>query len=159
MAESRNIFKEGDFALALDQAAARYHKLALVVGQAGTGKSALLRSISQNLNIPLLNLGLELSQKLLPLTIRGRKLNASDIVTDLLDAHAAPRLAVDNTEIIFDPSLMLNPLGLLQTISRNRLLVWAWTGVIEEGHLTYAFHGHPEYHRIPIQDMTLIAMD
>lgn len=90
MPGNRNIFREGDFAHALDQAAARYHKLALVVGQPGSGKSAFLKSVSNNLNIPLMNLGLELSQKLLPLTVRERKLNASDIIADLLDARSSP---------------------------------------------------------------------
>lgn len=154
-----NIFRPPNAAAAIDQAAARYQKIALVVGRPGSGKSAFLRAISQEMSMPLVNLGLHLSTKLLPLTIRERKLKASDIIADILDTHESARLAVDNTEIVFDPSLMLNPLGLLQTVSRTRLLVWAWNGAVEEGHVTYAYPSHPEYHRIPTQDMTLIAME
>jgi len=108
---------------AISQAGARYHKVVLVVGGPGSGKTALLRSLTDQLHIPLLNLGLELSKKLLSLTVRERKLKASDIIADLLEGQEAPRLAVDNTEIIFDPSLMLNPQGLLQSLSRTRLLI------------------------------------
>jgi hypothetical protein len=65
---------------------------------------------------------------------------------------------VDNTEIIFDPSLMLNPLGLLQSISRTRLLIWSWNGEVEDGHITYAYPGHPEHQRIPSAEMTLVTL-
>jgi hypothetical protein len=152
----RNLFKASDYQAALEQAASRYHKLALVVGRPGSGKTALTKSICAQLQVPLLNLGLELSRKLLSLTIRERKLRASDIVADLLDSQEEARLAVDNTEIIFDPSLMLNPLGLLQSVSRTHLLIWSWNGAVEDGHITYAYPGHPEYHRISAADMTLI---
>lgn len=156
MTACQNLFKAADYQAALNQAAARYHKLALVVGRPGSGKTALLKAVSRQLQVPLLNMGLELSRKLLSLTIRERKLKASDIVADLLDSQEEARLAVDNTEIIFDPSLMLNPLGLLQSVSRTRLLIWSWNGAVEDGHITYAYPGHPEYHRIPATDMTLI---
>ena len=154
-----NTFRSSDTAAALAQAAARYQKIALLVGRPGSGKSALLRAIAQQSSMPVVNLGLELSTKLLPLTIQERKLNASALISDILDAQESPGLAVDNTEIIFDPTLMINPLGLLQTISRTRLLVWTWNGTIENGHVTYAYPGHPEYHRISAQDLTLIVLE
>lgn len=156
MTARQNIFKAKDYVAALGQATVRYHKLAMVVGRPGSGKTALLKAISEQQEIPLLNLGLELSRKLLSLTIRERKLKASDIIADLLDTHKGPRLAVDNTEVIFDPSLMLNPLGLLQNISRTRLLIWSWSGSIDGGQITYAYSGHPEYHRVSATEMTLI---
>jgi hypothetical protein len=140
------------------QAGTSYHKLVLVVGGPGSGKTALLRSLSEQLHIPLLNLGLELSKKLLSLTVHERKLKASEIIADLLDMEETPPLAVDNTEIIFDPSLMLNPLGLLQSISRTRLLIWSWNGEVEDGHITYAYPGHPEHQRIPSAEMTLVTL-
>lgn len=158
MVAHQNIFKPTEITSAITQAGARYHKVVLVVGGPGSGKTALLRSLSDQLHIPLLNLGLELSKKLLSLTLRERKLKASDIIADLLDAQESQRLAVDNTEIIFDPSLMLNPQGLLQSISRTRLLIWSWNGGVEEGHITYAYPGHPEYQRIPSAEMTLVAL-
>jgi hypothetical protein len=140
------------------QAGTSYHKLVLVVGGPGSGKTALLRSLSEQLHIPLLNLGLELSKKLLSLTVHERKLKASEIIADLLDMEETPPLAVDNTEIIFDPSLMLNPLGLLQSISRTRFLIWSWNGEVEDGHITYAYPGHPEHQRIPSAELTLVTL-
>lgn len=152
------IFKDVDYCAALELAATRYHKIVVVVGRAGSGKSALLRTISKQQQMPLVNLGYELSKALLGLTIRERKLKAADIVADLLDAQNALRLAVDNTEIVFDPSLMLHPLGLLQSVSRKRLLVWSWTGEIDAKQIKYAWPGHPEYQAIPAEDMVLISL-
>jgi len=153
-----NIFKNTEYAAAIDQASTRYHKLVLLIGRPASGKTTLLHTICQELQIPLLNLGLELSKKLLSLTVRERKLKASDNIADLFDAQDAPRLAVDNTEIIFEPSLMLNPLGLLQSLSRTRLLVWSWNGETHAGQITYAYLGHPEYKQISAADMTLIIL-
>ena len=153
-----NTFMAEEFDAALDQAASHYYKLLMIVGPAGSGKTAFLRSVSEKQHIPLLNLGLELSKKLLSLTVIERRLKASDVIADLLDAVGAPRLAIDNTEVIFDPSLMLNPLGLLQSLSRTRLLIWAWNGEVEDGHVTYSYRGHPEHQRIPTSEMTLITL-
>lgn len=158
MGAYQNVFRDTDYILAIEQAAARYYKIALVVGRSGSGKTNLLKKICGQMQIPLINLGIELSQKLLPLTSRERKLKTCEIVSDLIDAQGAPRLAIDNTEIIFDPSLMINPLGLLQSLSRTRLLIWSWNGEVENGHVTYAYPGHPEHQRIPTSEITLITL-
>jgi len=155
---NQNIFKDIDYSAAINHAAARYYKIALVVGKSGSGKTNLLKKICGQMQIPLINLGIELSQKLLPLTTRERKLKTCEIVSELIDAQDAPRLAIDNTEIIFDPSLMINPLGLLQSLSRTRLLIWSWNGEVENGHVTYAYPGHPERQRIPTSEITLITL-
>jgi hypothetical protein len=159
LSNSQTYFKPDDCAAAMAQAEARYAKLLLVVGRSGAGKTAMLRAVAKQSEMPLLNLGVELSRRLLPLTIRERKLRAADLIADLFDETEEPRLAVDNTEIIFDPSLALNPDGLLQNLSRTRLLVWSWNGKIEDGHVIYAEPGHPEYHRVSADNMTLITIE
>jgi hypothetical protein len=130
----------------------------LIVGKQGVGKTALLNKIAEQKQCTLLNLGLELSKKLLNFTVNDRKLKAFDIISELFDVQRNSCLAVDNTEIIFDPVLMINPLGLLQSLSRTRLLIWSWNGEIEDGHLSYAYPGHPEYQRIPTSEITLITL-
>ena len=51
MTKQPNIFTATEFPAALDQATARYQKIALLVGRPGSGKSALLRTISQQMGI------------------------------------------------------------------------------------------------------------
>jgi type II secretory pathway predicted ATPase ExeA len=152
-----NVFNSAEYISAIEQASVRYYKIVLVVGSSGSGKTHLLKKICDQMQIPLVNLGVGLSQKLLPLTIREHKLKASEIISEIIDTHDAPQLAVDNTEIIFDTSLMLNPLGLLQSLSRVRLLIWSWNGEVGNGYVTYAYQGHPEYQRISTSELTLIT--
>ncbi len=155
---NQNVFNGIEFRAAINQAAAHYYKIVLVVGKSGSGKTSLLKKIGWEMQIPLLNLGIELSQRLLPLTTHERKLKVCEIISDLIDIQGAPHLAVDNTEIIFDPSLMINPLGLLQSLSRTRLLIWSWNGKVENGHVTYAYPGHPEHQRVKTSEITLITL-
>jgi len=152
-----NIFESADFAQAITQAEARYCKMAVIVGPQGAGKTALLGSIAKQFQFPIINLGLELSRLLLPLTVSERKLKAADIIADLFDEKKDKRLGVDNTEIVFDEALMLNPAGLFQNISRTKLLVWTWNGAMEGDYITYATSGHPEYRRVQANDLTLIT--
>ena len=109
--------------------------------------------------IPLFNLGLELSMRLLPLTFRERKLRAAELIADMFDELNASRIAVDNTEIIFDADLELNPVGLLQSLSRIRVLVWSWNGKVEDGHVTYGEPGHREFRRMKTDRITLITLE
>lgn len=158
MIESQNNFDMVEIESAISKAGSAYHKLLLLVGKSGAGKTPLLRHISQKMEIPLINLGLLLSRQLLSLTVQQRKLKVSDIIEDILDEQDAVRIGVDNTEIIFEPSLKVNPIGLLKNISRNRLIIWAWNGGIEGDHLTYAYRGHPEYQRVLVKEFAVIAV-
>ena len=138
-----------EFNSLISKAESSYYKLIVVVGKSGSGKTALLRRISEEFELPLINLGLELSRRLLSLTVKQRKLKAAEIIEEILEERGDLRLAIDNTEVIFDPVLKINPLGLLKNISRNRMLVWTWNGEMDGNHLIYSHVGHPEHHRIP----------
>ena len=141
----------------ISRAELSYYKLIIVVGISGSGKTTLLRRISEELHFPLLNLGLELSRRLLSLTNKQRKLMAAEIIEEILDEQDVPILLIDNTEVVFDPNLKLNPSGLLKNISRNRLLIWSWNGEQDGDQLIYSYAGHPEYHRIPSNEFITIT--
>jgi len=158
MDDSHNNFDTKEIESAISKVGVSSYKLLLLAGKSGTGKTRLLRHISQEMGIPLINLGLSLSQQLLSLTVRQRKLKVSDIIEDILDEQDAARIGVDNTEIIFDPSLKVNPVGLLKNISRNRSIIWTWNGNIEGNYLTYSYSGHPEHQRISAKEFTVIAV-
>lgn len=67
--------------------------------------------------------------------------------------------AVDSRgEILFDITLRQNPLQLLKNLSRNRTVVAAWNGSVENGYLTYAAPRHPEYRRYQMQDFLMIDL-
>ncbi len=158
-----------------------YHRLILMVGPAGSGKTSALQEVSASTSAPLVNVNLELSRRMLDLTERQRALQLprllGEIVTNPpgsdLDARSAPegggpRMArineatgelvlLDNIEILFDVHLKQDPLRLLQGLSRNKTVVAAWNGSIVDGHMTYAIPDHPEYRRYPIRDFLVAS--
>jgi predicted AAA+ superfamily ATPase len=126
-----------------------YYQLAIIVGPVGSGKTPLLKTLSQKQGIPYVNLNLALSRRLLGVMSRERPLRARRILEDLIGEYPGDTIALDNIELLFDPVLQLNPLALLQRLSRHRTLVVAWSGAydVERDVLTYAEPGHPEYKR------------
>lgn len=139
----------------IQEAAALYHRLVLVVGPGGSGKTAILQGLADRLDVPLLNANLELSQRLLELTAQERRLQLPAVLHDLV-ANAGPVVLLDNTEVLFDPSLEHDPLRLLQKLSRNRTVVASWSGKSDGRYLTYATPEHPEHRRYEAADLVLI---
>jgi hypothetical protein len=66
---------------------------------------------------------------------------------------------LDNIEILFDVSLMLDPLRLLQGLSRNKTVVAAWSGSVEGKHMVYATPDHAEYKRYPLLDFLVVNQE
>ena len=120
----------------------QYHRLIIIVGKHGKGKTRLLKSFCRQKNIPYLNVNLRLGQRLLNLTTKQR-----------------PLRVLDNIELLFDPTLHQDPLALLKELSRNRSLIVAWAGTYDDKRqvLTYAEPGHPEYRHYERPDVTIMT--
>jgi hypothetical protein len=125
----------------------QYHRLALIVGPVGSGKTSLLKELCRRQDIPYLNVNLALSQRLLDLTNKERPLRVRRLLEDVISGHSDDVIALDNIELLFDPALHQDPLACLQALSRNKTLIVAWGGTYEDNTLTYAEPGHPEYRR------------
>ena len=122
-----------------------YHKLTILAGGARAGKTQLLKQVANQLDLPLINLSLLLSQRLLSQNRRQRALNAEDLATEVVEESYKSGLCLDDTELLFDSTLQLNPLGFLQDVSRNRFIVATWNGVVTDGELRFGQTGHPDY--------------
>lgn len=143
---------------AINQVAEYYHRLALVVAPSGSGKSAALREVADQLPGRYINVSLELSQRLLDLTVQQRAVKASQLLGEIAVASAEQFVLLDNLELLFDVSLKQDPLRLLQGISRHRIVVASWNGMVEDGFLTYARPGHPEYRSYQSLGLTTISL-
>lgn len=143
---------------AIADAAQRYYHLVLVVGLAGSGKTRLLKQAAVELACPALNLSLELSHRLLDFTASVRSLRAPRVLAEVLSATACDVVFVDNTELLFEPSLQVDQLAALQQCARDRALVVAWAGRWDGSVLTYAEPGHPEYVRWDNPDAVICAL-
>ena len=142
----------------LQQALYLYYRLVIIVGPQGSGKSTLLRKIQVSMGIPMVNFSLELSKRMLNLTERQRILGISRILDEIMAYTPNEMILLDNLEILFDITLKQNPLQILKALSRNRTVIAAWNGSIEDGYLTYAVPRHPEYRRYEIQDFMTVDL-
>jgi hypothetical protein len=135
-----------------------YHKLTVIAGPSGSGKTPVINDVARALELPVINLSLLLSQRLLSQTRRQRELKAEEFATEVIDEHLQSGLCLDNTELLFDATLKLNPLVFLQDVSRNRRIVATWNGVVSGGELRYAHPGHPDYFRQPASGYPVISV-
>jgi hypothetical protein len=124
-----------------------YYKLVLAVGAARTGKTAVLTELAVQHSWPRLNVNLRLSERLLELTHRQRATRVAGILGDMIRDETSEVVLLDNIELLFAEELALDPLRLLQSLSRNRAIVAAWPGSFDGACLTYAEPGHPEARR------------
>jgi DNA replication protein DnaC len=142
----------------VEQAPGYYHRLLFVVGPFGSGKTALLHRTAQDLNVPLLNVNLELSRLLLDLTQRQRLLQLPRLLDDIVSATGKDVVLLDNLEMLFDRAFGQDPLALIQSLSRNRTLIVSWNGTVDDGWLVYGAPEHPEYRRYPTKELMILDL-
>jgi hypothetical protein len=145
-------------AQAIEQASRRYFQLVIMVGVSGSGKTNTLQSIGQRTGCKVLNVNLELSKKMLELTRTQRSRQVEKLLKELIAATQGEVVLLDNLEILFDTALDVEPVRLLQVVSRNRPTVASWTGSYSNGTLTYAEPGHPEFAQFNQVDAVVITV-
>jgi len=143
---------------AIHQAARQYFRLVVLAGVPGSGKTAALQSVAQKLGFQLVNVNLELSKRLLELTRTQRYRQVERLLKEVIAAVSGDVVLLDNLEILFDTGLEVEPLRLLQLMSRNRTIVASWNGSFQGGTLTYAEPGHPEFIQFKQTDAVVIQI-
>ncbi|BCU06244.1 BREX-3 system P-loop-containing protein BrxF [Allochromatium tepidum] len=121
-------------------------KLILLVGPRHSGKSHLLRQLGTQLNIEPLNVGLELGRRLAATPNNKRGFSAGELLREIADKERteAP-LLLDNLELLFEPSLQINPLDIIRRLAHSKRVVAVWPGELRGDRLVYADMSHPEH--------------
>ena len=135
-----------------------YYRLLLLIGIARGTKMELLHELSDEIDAPITNINLELSRRMLELTQRERALRAQELMKEIVADVSGEIVILNRIELLFEPQLQLDPLKLLQDLSRNRTIVAVWSGSVKGNHLIYAEPGHPEYQRYPIHDLKIFDL-
>ncbi len=143
----------------LEYIAELYHRLILIVGPSGSGKTQVLKELQTKLKAPIINISMELSRKMLDLTVRQRVLSLSRILQEIIDECQDEIVLFDNTEVLFDTNLKQDPLRILQNLSRKITIISSWNGSATENHLMYAVPNHTEYRKYSNQDLIIINLE
>ena len=94
---------------------------------------------------PRVSVGRELSAALLPELVRHRSRAARQWVAERCTSLAPGPILLTEIDLLFAPSLQLDPLSLLTSVSRSCRLVVAWPGEYTGETLTYAVPEHRHY--------------
>ena len=132
----------------------QYYKLILLVGDSRSG-TRILKALSDELDLPITNLGLELAVQLLEIPPKTRPLRVQHIVEEMVSKQGGDMALLDHLACLFEPSLQQNPLNLLKQLSRNHTIIASWRGGFSDGKITYAIQGHSEYRQYDARDILI----
>mgnify|MGYP003494834486 FL=1 len=118
-------------------------------------KGDTLKYYSEVNKLPYINVNLYLSEKLMDVKPNRRPYKVIDLMNSLGD-NDDDIICIDYFEILFEPSLKLQPFDILKNLSRRKTVLVAWRYELKDGYLVYAQPGHPEYKKERITDTTLI---
>ncbi len=94
-----------DLMQAIRQARDLYHRLVLVAGAQGSGKTAALQAVAKAHGYPLINVNLQLCKAMLELTRSQRTRQVARLFNAVVAAASAEVVLHDNLEVLFDPGL------------------------------------------------------
>lgn len=132
----------------------RYCKLVLLTG-CSPGKAAFVEMCRKSIAGETVALGNSLSELLLDCPVKRRALQISEYLNSFLEGESP--LFFTEIEILFDEELNIEPLTLLKSPARNRIVIVDWPGNydFQISKLSYAESSHPDYYEAFSQDDVL----
>lgn len=104
-------------------------------------------------NWPSLTVGKTLGDALIHVAPAGRGREAEKVFQATVRQHRPGPLLCTEIDLLFEPSLSLDPFRLLRRASRQVALIVAWPGAFENDVLAYAVPEHGHYRTWPHPDL------
>lgn len=113
-------------------------KLLLLVGMPGSGKSKVLRELAGDNRFRVVDFQFLLTNELIETLPQDRQEEAPRLIGEQLEALDVEVIVLEGVEMLFRPVFCLDPLPLLRELSKNRCIVAAWPGRLEDDNIIYA---------------------
>ena len=140
------------------------HKLVILLGVFGSGKTKILKQIESESDAVYINLNLELSERFLqmPASKVSDGVSVHALIDDICDkfSQGGKTLLIDNVELLFSPELSkINPVDTFKRISRQRPVVLALPAVRQGNLAIYSTPNSADYFPIPLEDFVFIEIE
>jgi hypothetical protein len=140
------------------------HKLVILLGEFGTGKTTILKDISGEVGGEYVNLNLHLAEQLLsiPRSRYGDGVTVHQLIDEFCDdlSPDGRPLMVDNVEILFSPELgKINPIDTFKRISRQRPVVLSLPARRRGVYAEYSLVGREDHLLMPLEEYVTIEME
>jgi len=100
------------------------------------------------------NLNKALSGLLISTSRKERARSVPQMVEKLIAKTGKSETIIQGIEILFDRTLSIDPIRLLENCSRNKTLLVFWPGNKTDSALSYAEPSHPEYRAYKYSDLS-----
>lgn len=105
-----------------------------------------LSIIMEQMNIPSININFVLASRLRDIPKSRRLRVVKDILHSIVNEYTEKVIHFNRFHYLFDEELKQDPIGLIEYISGNKIILLNWPGDINDGVLKYGTPDHPEYY-------------
>ena len=144
MSRSESGLEVQSLAAGLSMAANSDSRLILLVGKSAGGLRTAAATAAIELGWRMVDLNIELAQRLLPFTAQERRDEAWEALEEVV-GDQNDGVVLCGTDILFEPSLGYRPYEALRRLGRRGPIVASWFGTVDGGEIGRAQQGHPEY--------------
>ncbi len=109
-----------------------YYKLLLLVGLGQNILSGTINLLAEKLGGNVVNLNACLAQALVEEPSRLRQLKAPKAVAAVVEEAEHDVVLLDHVDLLFSPSMQIDPLAVLKSVSRNKTVVSVWLSTAEQ---------------------------
>jgi hypothetical protein len=141
----------------LGRASSEHYRLVWLAGGTDSERYALLRALAETEDGVFVEVGKKLSAALLEVPAPLRTASVEECFAACLGESSGFVACLNHLEILFDPSLRINPVTLVKRASRHALIVAAWPGSTKDGQLTFGSPDHPAFMEPSKQDLESIV--
>lgn len=107
-----------------------------------------LYNVIDQLGIPSININTVLASRLRDVPISRRMRVVKDELQSIVNQCDNDVIFFNRIHYLFDEELKQDPIGLIEYISGNKVILVSWPGEMENGLIRYGTPDHPEYFEV-----------